>query len=124
MPRILVATMPVPGHVAPMRMVARKLVERGNEVVWYGSQFFQAQIESTGARFMPIKSALDYGDSDYDKYFPERARTKDFAQIKFDFKHLFIDAVEGQVKDIRQILADFKADVLIGDPAVVAGKMI
>ncbi len=84
MARFLVATMAVPGHVAPMAPVVRKLVERGHEVVWYGSRFFQPKIEATGARFVPIASTLDYGDSDYNRYFPERARKQDFALIKFD----------------------------------------
>ncbi len=64
MARFLVATMAVPGHAAPMAPVVRKLVERGHEVVWYGSRFFQPKIEATGARFAPITSTLDYGDSE------------------------------------------------------------
>src|SRR4051794_9305376 len=117
MARFLIATMPVPGHVAPMAIVARRLVERHHEVVWYGSTFFQSKIEATGARFVPITSSIDYGDSEYDKYFPERAGKQGLAQVKFDFKHLFIDSVAGHIRDIRAILQDFAADVLLADPA-------
>ena len=113
MARFLLATMPIPGHIFPMSLIARKLVERGNEVVWYGSQFFQSRIEATGAKFYPIKSTLDYGDSEYNKYFPERAALKGFQQIKFDFKHAFIDAMEGYIKDLKDILKEFSADVLL-----------
>jgi MGT family glycosyltransferase len=124
MSRFLIATMPVPGHIAPIAPIARKLVERGNEVVWYTSQFFQKKVEATGARFAPLKSTLDYGDSEYNRYFPERAKHKDLAQVKFDFKHLFIEPIPGYMKDLREILKDFKADVLIGDSATAAMKLL
>src|SRR5262249_11999647 len=113
-----------PGHAAPMAPVARALVERGNSVVWYGSSFFKDRVERTGAGFVPVKSALDYGDSDYDKYFPERAKYKGLNQVKFDFKHVFIDEIAGYLTDLRHILRDFKADVVIGDPATVALKVL
>lgn len=124
MARFLLVTMPVPGHVAPLAPVARALVERGHEVVWYGSSVFKSKIEATGARFAPIKRALDYGDSDYDKHFPGRAKVKDLAQIKFDFKHLFADQVEGQLADLREIDRELDADVIVCDPAMAAVKIM
>lgn len=124
MARYLLATLPVPGHVAPMAEVSRALVVRGHEVVWYGSSFFERQIGETGARFVPVKSTLDYGDSEYDKHFPDRHRYKGLAQIKFDFKHIFIDAIAGYLTDLREILRDFPADVLLADPAVAAARIL
>lgn len=124
MARFLLATMPIPGHILPMSLVAEELILHGHEVVWYGSAFFKDKIEATGARFMPIVSALDYGDNRYDVYFPDRAGLKGLQQIVFDFRHLFVDSIEGHVKDLKAILRDFKADVLVHDPAVVAGKIL
>jgi UDP:flavonoid glycosyltransferase YjiC (YdhE family) len=124
MARIILGTMPVPGHIAPFVPVARKLVERGHEVIWYGSTLFKDKIEATGVRFAPIKSTLDYGDSDYNRYWPERAQLKGLAQIKFDFKRLFVDAIEGQLADLREINRDFNADVIVGDPAFAAVKVM
>jgi UDP:flavonoid glycosyltransferase YjiC (YdhE family) len=122
--RFLIATMPVPGHVAPMAALARALTARGHAVIWYGSQFFQARIEATAARFVPITSTLDYGDLDFDRHFPERAKLSGLAQLKFDFKHHFADAVPGYVRDLEAILDEFPADVLLGDPAVVATRIV
>lgn len=124
MAKFLLATLPFLGHIAPMIPVAHKLVDRGHEVVWYTSKFFQCKVEATGARFVPITSTLDYGDSDYNKYFPDRNKFTGLAQIKFDFKHLFIDVIEGYLKDLQAILHDFQADVLLGDPTVVAVKIL
>jgi MGT family glycosyltransferase len=104
--------------------IARTLAARGHEVVWYGSRAFQRRIEASGARFAPIASTLDYGDSDYERHFPERSNYSGLAQIKYDFKHLFADAAPGYVHDLETILDTFPADVLLGDPAVVATKIV
>lgn len=120
MSRFLVATMPIPGHIAPIVPVVRQLVQVGHEVVWYGSSFFKDKIESTGARFYPIKSTLDYGDSDYNHHFAGRSNFKGIDQLKFDYKHVFIDPIEGYLKDMEEILTRFPADVVMGDFAVAA----
>ena len=60
MSRILICTTPVPGHVAPVSVLARRLVERGNEVVWHTGAAFAAQVEATGARHVPISHDGDW----------------------------------------------------------------
>ncbi|WP_414552887.1 glycosyltransferase [Anabaena sp. CCY 0017] len=124
MAKFLLSTLPFVGHVAPMQPVAQQLIERGHEVVWYASKYFQSQVENTGARFLPITNSFDYGDGDYNKYFPKRAALTGLAQLKFDFKHLFIDPIPGHLQDLETILSNFQADVLLADPAVVAVKIL
>lgn len=60
--RVLVATVPLTGHVQPMRHVVRELVARGHEVVWYGATKFASTIEGEGARFAPPRAAVDWDD--------------------------------------------------------------
>jgi MGT family glycosyltransferase len=124
MGKFLLVTLPFIGHIAPMEPVAQQLIQDGHEVVWYTSKFFQLQVERTGARFQPIINSVDYGDGNYDKYFPKRAAVTGLAQLKFDFKHVFIDPIPGQLQDLEAILSDFPADVLLGDPTVVAVKIL
>ena len=124
MATFLVATMPIPGHVLPMQAVVRALVERGHRVTWYGSRFLRAGIESSGARFEPIRSSVDFGDSDYDRHFPGRRRLTGQTQLKFDFKHVFVDPIAGFLKDLREIQRHLAADVLLSDSAVVAAKIM
>ena len=76
MARFLFATMPVPGHVAPITPVARAPVERGHDVVWYGSKYHADSIVRSGASFRPIRSTVDYGDGRYDAHFPDRDRLR------------------------------------------------
>jgi UDP:flavonoid glycosyltransferase YjiC (YdhE family) len=72
MSRFLIATMPVPGHVAPITPVARTLVERGHDIAWYGSKYHADSIVRSGASFRPIRSTVDYGDGRY----PKRRRVR------------------------------------------------
>jgi UDP:flavonoid glycosyltransferase YjiC (YdhE family) len=55
MARILIATSPIPGHVAPVTALARRLVARGNDVVWYTGSGFAGQVTATGAKHEPIR---------------------------------------------------------------------
>ena len=122
--KFLIATMPIPGQVAPFTPVVRELLRRGHEVVWYGSTFFRNKIEASGARFEPIRSAIDFGDNDYNRHFPERAKLGGLKQVVFDFEHLFVGSIAGMVKDLRAILLHYKADALLGDPAVAALRVL
>ncbi|KAM3099730.1 nucleotide disphospho-sugar-binding domain-containing protein [Phormidesmis sp. 146-12] len=117
MAKFLIGTIPVVGHVSPALSIVRELVNRGHEVCWYTGSAFQAKVESTGARFAPIASGLDYS---YPENVPQdwttqRNALRGAAQLKFDLKHFFIDAAVGQVKDLTAILQDFAADVLLTD---------
>lgn len=122
--RFLIATMPIPGHVAPFAPLVRELLRRGHEVIWYGSRHFQKGIEATGAGFTPMRDEIDYGDARYNEHFPERARLRGLAQVVFDFEHLFVNVVPAMIDDICDILQKFPADALIGDPAVAATRIL
>jgi MGT family glycosyltransferase len=123
MSRYLIATMPITGHVLPALPIARKLVERGHEVAWYTGNKFQGKIEATGARYFPMVSGYDFDDADMNTAFPGRASVDGLEQLKFDMKHVFIDAIAGHLQDIENILRGYHADVITGDTAFVAGML-
>jgi UDP:flavonoid glycosyltransferase YjiC (YdhE family) len=120
MARFLFATQPIGGHVLPALPIVHKLVERGNEVVWYAGKKFCSQIEATGAHFVPYQEAYDYDDNDYDAAFPGRSQLAGLNQIKFDFINLFMKQISPQHHDLEAILSQFPADVVVGDPSVFA----
>ena len=117
MARFLIATIPLVGHVNPALPIARQLVERGHEVWWYTGKTLQSKIEATGARFLPIRTGMDFSDPNNvpDSLREKRKNLKGLAQFKFDFKHFFGDSAVGQVKDLTDILREFPADVLLSD---------
>lgn len=122
--RFLIATMPLTGHFTPMVGIARQLVERGHEVWWYTGKHFQAKVEATGARFVSMKAAYDFVETDLSRAFPGREKLKDFGQLKFDLKHLFIDDIPRQYQDLTDILKEFPADVLIADTGCLGPRSV
>ena len=117
--RILFATVPVAGHVAPFVPLAKALVAEGHDVRWYTGEKYRPRVEATGARFLPYTSARDFDDSKLDEAFPERSRLSGLAQLKFDMKHVFIDWAPAQLEDIRAISKDFPADAIVHDTATI-----
>jgi MGT family glycosyltransferase len=122
MARFLFGSVPLVGHVNPGLPIARKLVERGHEVWWYTGKRFQARVEATGVRYVPIQAAPDFDDRDLDAAFPERRGLTGLAAFKWDIKHLFIDSIIGQLRDFTAILHDFPADVTVADSGFGGGE--
>jgi UDP:flavonoid glycosyltransferase YjiC (YdhE family) len=110
--RFLICTLPMAGHVNPALPIARTLVQRGHEVWWYTGRKFRTVIESAGARYSPMQAAPDPGDGDFFVALPQLSG---LAAANWGIKRAFIDPIPGQVADLRRILADFPADVLVSD---------
>jgi MGT family glycosyltransferase len=121
MSRILFATVPVFGHIAPLLPLCRALCARGHEVGWYTGKKYRARVEAAGARHFPYDRPRDIDDVRLDEQMPERARLKGLAQLRFDMKHLFIDAGPGQLEDLTRIVREFPADVTVSDAAMMGG---
>jgi len=115
MARFLMWTGAVPGHVAPSIPIARKLVERGHELVWITGRQYQGDVETTGAKFHPFPKDLDPNGMDIYDFYPDLKVLKGLAQIKYWIKHVFIDSCATMIDCIDAVLADFPADVLLGD---------
>lgn len=124
MARFIMATLPFTGHVMPGLPIARKLVERGHEVAWYTGRKFQKKIEATGARFLPMIAGYDYDDADVNLAFPGRDKLDGLARAKFDFKHVFGDAMVSQAEDLAHYLKEFPGAILVTDTGVIGGKIL
>jgi MGT family glycosyltransferase len=120
MARFLLLTGAAAGHVNPVMQIARKLIERGHEVVWITGRRYEDRVESTGARFHPYPAEIDPGVMEIYDFFPEYGKLKGLAQTKYMFKHMCIDLCPQILETIDTVLADFPADVLVGDPVIWA----
>jgi MGT family glycosyltransferase len=128
MAKILIATNPIAGHTTPAYPVAKHLVERGHEIVWYTGKAFQRQVEATGARFVPVKSAIDWSTIDILQWvkqnYPKVANQEGITLIKAGMKLGFIEPARGHLQDCLEILADFKAEVILSDSLFVTGEFL
>jgi UDP:flavonoid glycosyltransferase YjiC (YdhE family) len=112
MSRFLICTMPLAGHINPALPIASALVRRGHEVWWYTGRTFRAAVEAAGARHAPMQAAAPAGD---EAFFPKLPELSGLAAANWGIKRAFIDPIPGQVADLRRILAEFPADVLVSD---------
>jgi MGT family glycosyltransferase len=105
----------VPGHVTPCAPIARRLVDRGHEVLWITGRHYQEDVEATGAQFHPYPEELDPGAMEIYDFYPELKALKGLAQVKYWIKHVFLDGCPSVIESIDRVLDEFPADVLIGD---------
>jgi len=108
------------GHVIPTMPIARKLVERGHEVVWITGRKYKEKVETTGARFHPLPKESDPGEMEYYDFYPKVKELKGLAQIKWYLKHVDLDPCSREIETINKILTDFPADVFVGDQEAFA----
>jgi len=59
---VVLASLPMVGHVNPLRPIARALVERGHDVRWYTGALFAASVEArVRVRLLePLAAAPDH----------------------------------------------------------------
>jgi MGT family glycosyltransferase len=125
MSSIMIATVPVHGHVTPMLAVARHFVERGDRVRFLTGTRFAGVVEGTGAEHVPLPAEADFDDrQDWDLTFPERARLKGAQAIAFDIEHVFVRPGRPQYDAVTRAHAAEPADVILTDPTFAGGAFL
>ncbi len=124
MANILITTLPASGHVNPMLAVVRKLVERGHTVRWYCAKPFATKIEAVGATLIEMHALPKRGRGNGDKPMAQLLRRLGFGGTMVDWKSTFIDPIEGQVRELESVIDEFPVDVLLSDPALIAGAIV
>ncbi|WNG80340.1 glycosyltransferase [Mycobacterium sp. ITM-2016-00316] len=115
MPKILIASCPPVGHIAPLLRVARGLVARGDSVTVLTSARHADKVRATGAEPRPLPLGADYDDSAFDAELPGRAETSGIARINFDVEHVFVRPLPHQFNALRELLVDNDYDAILTD---------
>jgi UDP:flavonoid glycosyltransferase YjiC (YdhE family) len=121
---ILIATYPMAGHVGPLRPIARELVRRGHHVRWYTGSRFEATVQNTGAEFKAMSPELDQDDRPLDEVYPERARLRGLAGLKWDLKNVFVGPAAGHAKELQKLMNDLPADLLLADNGMTGARYV
>ncbi|MDQ3930893.1 MAG: glycosyltransferase, partial [Chloroflexota bacterium] len=124
MARILIGSMPFVSHVSPVLPVARKLVERGHDVRWYTGRLFQAQVEATGARYLPVKHAPDFNERELEASCPRLKGLHGLARFKMAMKDICLAAGPAQANDLGEILEEWPADIIVSEPAFAGAALV
>jgi len=115
MANILVATTPGDGHVNPLAVVVRELVKRGHRVRWYTGRHYQSKVEAAGAAFKPMRRGHDFGGQSRAEAFPGLGEQRGLSGFQAAWKAIFMDTSLGQLEDLRELLAQEPAEVLVAD---------
>lgn len=125
MASILVASVPVHGHVTPLLTAARHFVERGDRVRFLTGSRFAEAVNATGAQHIPLPAEADFDDrQDLADTFPERARLTGARSIAFDIEHVFVRPGRAQHDAIMDLHRTEPADAILADTAFAGGAFL
>jgi len=113
--KILFACVPADGHFNPLTGIAAHLRDRGHDVRWYTGPSLAGRVERLGIRFHPFRRAVEITGENIPELFPEHAKLRGPALIRFDGEKIFLANVPAFLADIRDIDADWTFDVLFCD---------
>lgn len=122
--RLLVATVPLTGHVHPMLLVVRELVARGHDVLWYAGKKFAPAIEAAGARFAPMRAAQDWDDADVEGALPALRKARGLTRVKLQLREMFIAPMVDQLRDLEALAAAHDPAVVIADQAHLGAALL
>jgi MGT family glycosyltransferase len=122
---IIIATVPIHGHVTPLLAVARHFVERGDRVRFITGSRFARTVEATGAQHLSLPPEADFDDRlDWDEVFPERAALKGAKAIVHDLENIFVRPGRVQHDAVMAAHVTESADVVLTDPAFAGGAFL
>jgi MGT family glycosyltransferase len=124
MSSIIIASIPVPGHVMPLLAVAENFVKRGDDVRFITGSLFADKVAATGAAYLPLPAEADLDHRNMFDRFPERARLKGIRAAAFDLEHVFVRPAMVQYETIMAALAIRPADIVLAEPLFVGAAFL
>ncbi|GAB3926351.1 glycosyltransferase [Larkinella terrae] len=123
--RILIATMPLDGHLNPLTGLAKHLQQLGYDVRWYTGASYASKIRTLGIPFYPFRKAREINQLNLDTEFPQRLRMKGtIKRLRFDLNNVFFLRAPELVSDVKAIYEEFPFDLLLCDAAFTGGPII
>jgi UDP:flavonoid glycosyltransferase YjiC (YdhE family) len=121
---ILFASVPADGHFNPLTGIAIHLKTAGHNVRWYTGPSYASKLERLGIPHYPFRRATEVNGDNIGELFPERAKLRGPALIRFDGKNMMVANTGNYFEDVREIDASFPFDVLFCDAAFYAMHLI
>jgi UDP:flavonoid glycosyltransferase YjiC (YdhE family) len=121
---IIIATIPVHGHITPLLTVAKKLVERGDDVRFVTGTRFADKVSATGATFLPLPAEADFDDRSALERRPERSKLKGVKSAAADFEDFFARPAKAQYDTLVAAHAARPADVVLAEPLFVGAAFL
>lgn len=124
MSSIIVASIPVHGHVTPMLVVAQEFVARGDDVRFVTGTRYADNVAATGATFVPWFAEADYDIDDFVRRFPGRAKLTGLKAATFDFENLLARPAKAQYETLMGVLAAQPSDAVLAEPLSLGAALM
>ncbi|WP_029001175.1 glycosyltransferase [Azohydromonas australica] len=124
MARLLVATVPMTGHVRPMAALVRALAQRGHAIAWQTGRKFEPLVRDSGAAFRPMAPDTDWDDADIEAAFPGLRRRRGIARLKAQLDAAFIAPAPRQMRDLEAACDAFAPDAVLADQAHLGAALL
>ena len=124
MSSIIIASIPVHGHVTPLLTVAKRFVERGDDVRFITGARFADKVSATGATFVPLPAEADFDDAVLFERRPERAKLKGVKAVAYDFEHIVARPAKAQYDMLVAAHAAHPADAVLAEPVFVGAAFL
>jgi len=114
--KILIASIPAPGHLNPLLAIASLLVKSGHEVAVQVNEVLRPAVEGAGLRFLPeIPNAQTSAGYYFDNY-PERMQKSPGMEMTgYDLVHYMARNIPAWFASLKMALYDFPADLILAD---------
>ncbi|MFE5564703.1 nucleotide disphospho-sugar-binding domain-containing protein [Amycolatopsis japonica] len=107
MTRVIMASIPLLGHLLPLLPISRGLVERGYDVTFLTGSSLRGRVEETGARFRSLRGGSDFDGSRIPETFPEfTTADSDIHPRDRGARYLWIPPILEQHAAMQELLAE------------------
>jgi MGT family glycosyltransferase len=123
--RFLTTVWPVPGHLHPNLAVANALRAQGHEVAFYTGKQARRNVEGEGLKLYPFEQVNEARFDELLRAIGTIALdwTKTPQQLGY-WREWLLGSLPGQLADLEEVLADWRPDVIVCDPAMWAPILI
>jgi UDP:flavonoid glycosyltransferase YjiC (YdhE family) len=120
--KVMVAVVPLAGHVGPTSGLVAELVSRGHQVRVYTGSRYRQRFAELGATVVTWSAAQDFDENNLRATFP-LARRRGFLTAIALVRDGFIGTAPGQVQDLSRELEREPTDVLVADSMSFGGVL-
>jgi MGT family glycosyltransferase len=114
--KILIASIPAPGHLNPLLSIASLFVESGHEVAVQVNEDLRPAVEAAGHRFLSEIPNAQTSAGYYFGNYPERMQKSPGMEMTgYDLVHFFARNIAAQFASLKMTLYDFQADLILAD---------
>jgi MGT family glycosyltransferase len=114
--KVLIASTPATGHLNPLLMVARGLLEESHEVAFLTGSVLRSRVEAVGAGFRSFPAGADLDLRKLDEAVPELKNIEPGPKrSRVAMERIFVDTLPAQFIGLQQAMRDLRPDVIVAD---------